>query len=75
MEESNVEVQRLDLLWGAGLIGKEIGRTPRQTYHLLESRALPARKIGGRWCVDRNVLRSFFANWPKAQQAGVHRYE
>jgi hypothetical protein len=50
----------LDLLWGVARIAKEIGRNPRQAYHLLESGGLPARKVGGRWCASRTGLRRHF---------------
>ena len=36
-------------VWGAAAIGQVIGRTKRQTIHLLESGHLDADKIGGHW--------------------------
>jgi hypothetical protein len=51
----------LDLVWEAAGIAKEINRTPRQVYHLLSTGAISAaRRIGGRWCADRNALRRQF---------------
>jgi hypothetical protein len=50
----------LDILWGVAAIGKEINRNPRQTFHLLETGKLPAKKVGGRWCASRTGLRSLF---------------
>jgi hypothetical protein len=52
---------RLDLLWGNRAISNEINRTARQTFYLLETGQIPARKIGGRWCASRTTLREFFA--------------
>jgi hypothetical protein len=49
-----------DLLWGVQSIANEIDRTERQTFHLLETGRLPARKVGGRWCSTRTRLRKFF---------------
>jgi hypothetical protein len=49
-----------DLLWGVSDISKAINRTPRQTFHLLETRALPALKVGRRWCATRSGLARFF---------------
>jgi hypothetical protein len=49
-----------DLIWGAQSIAKEIERTERQTYHLLETGRLPAEKVAGRWCSARSRLRKFF---------------
>jgi hypothetical protein len=50
-----------DLIWGVSAIGREIGRNPRQTFHLLDTGRLPGKKIGGRWCASRSGLRQFFA--------------
>jgi hypothetical protein len=41
-------------------MAKVIGRTDRQTFHLLDKGELPARKIGGRWVVERSKLVAFF---------------
>jgi hypothetical protein len=46
-----------DLVWGAEDIGRETGRTTRQAFHMLSTGALPARKVGGRWCASRTKLR------------------
>ncbi len=48
--------EQLDLLWGADEIGKAIRRNRRQTYRLLESGALPAKKVGGVWVASRKIL-------------------
>lgn len=48
------------ILWGAESIAREIGRPTRAVFHLLEKRELPARKVGGRWAADRDVLAAFF---------------
>jgi len=45
-----------DILWGADEIGPAIGRSRRQTFHLLERGHLPARKVGGRWVARRGDL-------------------
>jgi hypothetical protein len=50
----------LNLIWGVRAIAKEIDRTPRQTFYLLEKGHLPANKLGGRWCASRSGLRQFF---------------
>jgi len=47
-----------DLVWGAESIGAVIGRTAKQTYHLLENKRLPARKIGDQWVANRRALKS-----------------
>jgi|tagenome__1003787_1003787.scaffolds.fasta_scaffold12514160_1 hypothetical protein len=41
---------------GAKNIAAVIGRSPKATFHLLETDQLPARKIGGIWTLD---LRAF----------------
>lgn len=50
----------LDLIWGAAEIGKVIGRSARATFDMLEKRQLPAKKVNGRWVVERSKLISFF---------------
>jgi hypothetical protein len=45
-----------DALWGAAEIGRAIGKNPRQTFHLLEARALPAKKVLGQWVASRKRL-------------------
>ena len=47
----------LDPIWCAKAIGEEIGRSPRSTFHLLESGAIPARKVGNLWVSSRRELR------------------
>jgi hypothetical protein len=57
--ESNDE--SLDVLWGAEAIARVINRTRRQTHHLLNRGAIDAaKKIGGRWCADKEGLREQF---------------
>ena len=51
----------LDLVWGAEAIGKAIGVAPRRAFYLLESGSIPARKVGGRWVIERGRLRAFFS--------------
>jgi hypothetical protein len=50
------------VLWGAEEIGRVIGRTPRQTHHLLTTGKIKsAQKVGGRWVAGRGALREFGA--------------
>ncbi|MBY3597544.1 DNA-binding protein [Rhizobium bangladeshense] len=51
---------KLDLIWEVAEIAKLIGRNERQTFHLLSSAQLPARKVGGRWVAERSKLIAFF---------------
>lgn len=41
---------------GVIAIGKAIGLTRRQAFHLLENHRLPAKKVGGRWVALRSEL-------------------
>ncbi|WP_185982674.1 helix-turn-helix domain-containing protein [Aureimonas mangrovi] len=50
----------LDLVWGAAEIAKIIGRSPRATFGMLENGELPARKVSGRWVIERGKLVEFF---------------
>ena len=50
-----------EIVWGAAAIGNLIGRSERQAYYLLESKAIKGtRKIGGLWSARRSVL---LAQW------------
>jgi hypothetical protein len=51
----------LQLIWGAKQIGDTLGLTERQCFHLLQSKRLPARKVGGSWVADLATLRRFFS--------------
>ncbi len=49
------------LVWGAAAIGREIGRTPRQSFYLLEKGFIPsAQKIGTQWVASRQGLHKTF---------------
>jgi len=50
----------LDLVWEVGAIAKLIGRNERQTFHLLSTGKLPAKKVGNRWVAERGTLLRFF---------------
>jgi len=52
--------ENIDLVWEATEIAKVIGRSQRQTVHLLQSGQLPARKVGNRWVAERGQLIRFF---------------
>jgi hypothetical protein len=49
-------------VWGAAEIGRIIGRTERQCFHLLERGLLPARLVGRRWVSTREKLLAFLAD-------------
>jgi hypothetical protein len=53
------------LIWGAEAIANEIGVGTRRAFHLLENGELPAKKVGGRWVVERGTLRNFFIETAK----------
>jgi hypothetical protein len=48
--------EQAEPLWGAKAIAEEIGRSVRQTYYLLETGQLPARKVGATWVAMRRRL-------------------
>ncbi|MBB2832325.1 UNVERIFIED_ORG: hypothetical protein GGD51_002454 [Rhizobium esperanzae] len=50
----------LDLVWEVAEIAKLIGRTERQTNHMLATGKLPAKKVGNRWVAERSTLIRFF---------------
>ena len=43
-------------VWGADAIAKLIGRTRAQTFHLLHSGKLPAKKVGSLWVAMPSAL-------------------
>jgi len=50
-----------DFVWGAAAIGREIGRTPRQAFHLLsKGRIKSARQVGKNYCAHKATLRKEF---------------
>lgn len=57
MSEQN---DSLAILWGAEAIAKELGVPPRRGHYLCSKGEIPARKVGGRWCITREALRRFF---------------
>jgi hypothetical protein len=50
----------IDLIWEVAEIAKIIKRTQRQTFHMLSSGQLPAKKVGNRWVAERGKLIRFF---------------
>ena len=56
----DTDTEQIDLIWGISAIARAIGRTNRQTYHLLANGELPAKRVGGRWVADRDELVAFF---------------
>ena len=52
--------ESLDLVWEVDEIARVIRRSPRQTINMLRQRALPAKKVAGRWCASRRALVDFF---------------
>jgi hypothetical protein len=45
-----------DLVWGAAGVAQVLGLTERQAFFMLEKKKIPAKKVGGRWCVSRSRL-------------------
>lgn len=56
-----VPTEELDLLHGAREIAAFLRISPRKTYYLLETGALPAFKLGGKWCARKSTLLAYFA--------------
>jgi len=60
MSVSNENSGKLALIWGATDIANEIGRSVRSTFAMLEKGELPAKKVNGRWVIERSKLIEFF---------------
>ncbi len=57
LEKDSMPAENLDLVWNADGIGDEIKRSRAQVYRLLAIGAIKsAKRVGGRWCADRNAL-------------------
>jgi hypothetical protein len=59
---ADIETAKPQVIWGAKRIAKEIDRTPRATFHLLDTGQLPGKRVGRRWCVTRQALSKFFSD-------------
>jgi hypothetical protein len=57
-----------DTLSGASAIAAFLGKTERQTNHLLEKRQIPAFKLGGRWHMRKSTYRSHIERLESAAQ-------
>ena len=56
-----VNLEPVDLIWGVGPIGKVIGRSYRQTYHMIQCGHLPmVKQVGERYVASRQKLIDFF---------------
>lgn len=56
-----IESNPLDLIWGVEEIAKLIGRTERQTYHMIKAGHLPVvKQVGERYVASRSKLVAFF---------------
>jgi len=49
-----------DLIWGVSALARELGKTERQAFHLVETKQIPVGKIGGRIVASRAKLRAHF---------------
>jgi len=56
-----MSASELDLIWGVEAIGKLIGRSYQQTYHMIRSGQLPmVKQVGERYVASRSKLIAFF---------------
>ncbi len=60
MTKNSVASTPIELIWGAEEIAKAIGRSRRAVFHMLDNGELPAKKVGGRWVIERSKLIAFF---------------
>jgi hypothetical protein len=65
MQSSNT-LDNASPVWGAAEIGRVIGRSERQVFHMLEAGLLPARLVGRRWVSTREKLLAFLADDTRA---------
>jgi hypothetical protein len=51
-----MEAKDDDLLWGVEAIAAYIGRNTRQTYYLVQTKKIPAQKVGAIWVGRRSII-------------------
>lgn len=62
-----------DLLYGVKEIARHIGRTPKQTGHLVAKRLIPTFRLGGTVCATRSGINEYFvALMGRSGQDGEH---
>jgi hypothetical protein len=69
---NDVVSEGLGLLWGADAIGKFLGINRRRTFYLLQSKRIPARKLGATWVATREPPRPTGDPMYEAEQARQH---
>ena len=60
MAEELTGHEKLELIWGVRGIAALINQTERQTFYLLETGKLPAKKVGNKWVGERGQIIRFF---------------
>ena len=61
MEIQAKQAGELDLIWGVAEIARLIGRTERQTYHMIQSGHLSVvKQVGARYVASRQKLIACF---------------
>lgn len=58
-----------DLIWHVGNIGKFLGRTPRQVYHMIEKQRLPVCRVGRTICARKSELAAFLSANAKGKRS------
>jgi hypothetical protein len=57
-DEDRSDLAPLDVRWGINSLAAFINRTPRQTYHMVTTGALPAKQVGERWSWSPSKVRA-----------------
>ena len=58
-----------DLLWGPRPMAVIANLSMRQVQNMLTRGIIPARKIGGRYCISEAALREFLLGAPQTSEA------
>lgn len=58
-----------DLLYGVTAVAGFIGESERRALYLLESKQIPAGKLGQRWVASRQALRDHYARLVRGEAA------
>lgn len=55
------QAQDSNILWGAEAIAAFLGVTVAAAFHMLETKRIPARRVGRRWAADPETLRRYLS--------------
>jgi hypothetical protein len=71
MEKTLMAELSNDLMLGAEAIGEHLGLTPRQAFHMLETKKIPGFKLGNKWAARKSTLNDHITRLEQAANSQV----